>query len=74
MTDLEFPETALGFLKNCNAKYMNIPSEFVDDYEWGFRNGIETAIAILEKRKAFYVNKQKKYDKYDMANYPEYFL
>ena len=54
--------------------YLDDPSSFEDDYAWGLCNGLEIALAILEERPAFYIDKYKRYDKYDIENNPEYFL
>lgn len=51
---------------------MGVP--FNEDYEWGFYNGIEVALSFVENRPAFYLDKEGRYNQYDIKKYPEYFL
>lgn len=61
-------------IEHYKSIYMEDPSMFVDDYEWGLCNGLEIALALVEGRPTFYIDKHKRYDKYDVENNPEYFL
>lgn len=47
---------------------------FTDDYDWGFYNGLEFALSVLEERPTFYKNEKGKYHKSVLEDYPEYFL
>jgi hypothetical protein len=61
-------------IEHYKSIYMEDPCMFVDDYEWGLCNGLEIALALVEGRPTFYIDKYKRYDKYDVDNNPEYFL
>lgn len=61
-------------LKQIRDMYTAMGTPFNEDYEWGFYNGVEIALSMIEDRPAFYLDKSGKYNKYDMENYPEYFL
>lgn len=61
-------------LKQIRDMYTAMGTPFNEDYEWGFYNGVEIALSMIEDRPAFYLDKAGKYNKYDMESYPEYFL
>ena len=61
-------------LRQIRDMYMVMGTPFNEDYEWGFYNGVEIALSMLEGRPAFYIDKEGKHNPQDVANYPEYFL
>lgn len=40
----------------------------------GMVNGLEMALALLESRPTFYLDKNKKFNTEDIKNYPDYFI
>ena len=64
----------LTTLKKLHSNYTSCGKPFDTDYAWGFCNGLEAAIALLEKRPPFYLDRHNSYDKLDQDRYPEHFL
>ena len=58
--------------KEAMLKDKSVP--FSSDYDFGLCNGLEMALAMLEKRPFFLVDKDKLYSKYDVEKHPEHFL
>jgi len=71
MRDIKEVQEALSRYKEL---YLNSRKEFKDDYSWGICNGIEIALALVEDRPVFYIDKEKQHNKKDLKEYPEYFL
>ena len=64
----------LDLLKRLHTNYTGTGKPFDTSYAWGFCNGLEAAIASLERRPPFYLDKNSNYDKIDLETYPEYFI
>jgi len=64
----------IDYLKQLHRNYTGCGKPFATDYSWGFCNGLEAAIALLEKRPPFYLDRCNNYDKIDQETYPEHFL
>lgn len=67
-------DTTLDMLKRLHTNYTGCGKPFDTKYAWGFCNGLEAAIALLEQRPPFYLDKNSNYDKIDQEKYPEYFI
>lgn len=67
-------EKELQQIKKLHSNYTSCGKAFNTEYAWGFMNGLEAALALLEHRPPFYLDKNGNYDKFDQENYPEYFL
>lgn len=61
-------------VKDYQSLYKHGDKSSLHDYEWGMYNGLETVLALLEDRPAFYIDQNKKHNPYDLKQYPEYFL
>lgn len=61
-------------LKQIRDMYTAMGTPFNEEYEWGFYNGVEIALALMENRPAFYLDKEGKYNPHDIEKYPEHFL
>lgn len=67
-------DNTLDKLKALHNNYTSCGKEFTTDYSWGFCNGLEAAIAMIEKRPPFYLDRSNNYAKLDLERYPEHFL
>jgi hypothetical protein len=67
-------EEALKILSAIKYAFTLNPEPFNDDFDHGYYNGLEVAIAAMENRPPLYLTKDKKYHENDKAMYPEYFI
>lgn len=67
-------DTLRSLLAESKELYLNDPEPFDNEYSWGVCNGIEIALALLEERPHFLIDKYKQYNSLDKERFPEYFL
>jgi hypothetical protein len=46
----------------------------LSDHALGTHNGMEIALALMENRPVFYIDKNKQYNQQDIDMHPDYFL